>query len=525
MTKPEVDWRTLNTPWNELLAESFEKAWNEKETPASWASPLELAEYLDPGYVARDHLRYLSDRLTAALADVEAGKSRYMLVSMPPRLGKSMLISTFFPAWLLHRHPDWPVMLLSHSPDLAAGWGRQVRRNVEDHPELGVTVSHDAGAATDWETTDRGTVLSKSIRQSITGRGARVMILDDVVKDFADAHSVNNREFVWDWWTANSRTRLHAPSLVVVVGTRWHEDDIIGRLSSDEYDGDPAQWEVISFPAIAEAASGEDGSSSVDVLGRSPGEPLLSPLLPDETPEQALARWKDIKQSVGSYAWSALFQQSPSPADGAIFSNDWWQFWRDADDLPAFDRALTSWDCAFKATDTSDFVVGQLWGVAGANRYLLKQVRRRITFTETLGVMREFISSATEFIPEGVHEHLVEDKANGTAVIDVLRSEIEGLVPVNPTESKQARARAVSPTVESGNVFLPAKPAWLPDFLSEVKAFPNGAHDDQTDALSQALSRVRTGGVVTPLVPRATVSRGFQRPAGASVGRFGGGRR
>lgn len=491
--------------WVDALAEEVAEKIGARQ---AWDSPLDLASHVDPGYVRRDHLTYLSGRLTKAVADVEAGQSRYLLVSMPPRTGKSHLVSTFFPTWLLHKHPEWEVMLLSHSPDLAAGWGRQVRRMVEGHPELGLTVAHDAGAATDWETTRGGTVLSKSIRQSITGRGAKVMILDDVVKDFADAHSATSREYVWDWWLANSRTRLHPPSLVVVVGTRWHEDDIIGRLRSPEYEGDPGQWEVISLPALADH-NPEAGER--DLLGREPGEPLLSPLIRDENPVEALERWADIRRAVGTYAWSALFQGSPSPAAGAIFERDWWQFWRPGDLPEHFDRVLTSWDCAFKGTDTSDYVVGQLWGVHGAKRYLLKQVRGRWSFTETLPQMRAFISEATDLAPQGVHEHIVEDKANGTAVIDVLKDEIPGMVPVNPTNSKEARARAVTPDVESGSVVLPALAEWLPDFVSEHTAFPNGAHDDQVDCLTQALSRLRSAGSVVALVPSATINRGFRR--------------
>jgi predicted phage terminase large subunit-like protein len=506
----------------------------EKQT---WSTPLLLAQALDSAYIARPHLEYLAERLAQAIRDVEAGQSRYISVSMPPRMGKSFLTSVFFPLWVLHKHPAWELMLLSHDPSLAAGWGRQIRRGVESHgPQLGLEISKDAGAAKEWEVRalnsedqqSNGVVLSRSIRESVTGRGAKVMILDDIVKDFADAHSKSSREFVWDWWTSNSRTRLHPPALVVAIGTRWHEDDFIGRLLSSEYDGDPDQWEVISFPALAEDPAAIDPRTKApygpDQLGREPGEPLLSPIV-TETPEEALARWADIRQAVGSYAWAALFQQRPEPSEGAIFNNEWWQYWRERADLPVFDRFLTSWDCAFKGTDSSDYVVGQLWAAAGPDRYLLKQVRRRMTFTETLVEMRTFIATAASWTPEGegVHEHIVEDKANGTAVIDVLRAEIPGMVPVNPTESKEARARAVSPVVESRNVHLPAVWDGLPDFLSEHKTFPNSMHDDQVDCTTQALRRMRGTSATVAHVPTATVQRGYSRAAPSSS--VGGGTR
>jgi predicted phage terminase large subunit-like protein len=491
----------------------------------TWETPADMAVALDPAYRLRPHLRYLGDRLARAVRDVEAGESRYLLVSMPPRLGKSEMCAVRFPLWLLHRHPDWEVMLLSHAPDLASSWGRQIRRAVEDTPSLGLSVASDAGAVTDWQVVGRdgargGGVLSKSIRQSVTGRGAKIMILDDVVKDFADAHSESSREYVWDWWTANSRTRLHPPSLVVVVGTRWHEDDIIGRLRSPEHEGDPDQWEVISFPALAEDPASLDPVTrrpfGPDPLGRAAGAPLLSPIV-DEDEAGALARWADIRASVGTYAWSALFQQTPSPAKGGIFDADWFRYWRPGDwDDPDqfFDRRLTVLDAAFKRTDDSDYVVMQEWGCRGADRYLVRQDRARRSFTETVSAYRGFIAAAGG---AGVHEHVVEDKANGSAVIDTLKGEIEGVVAWSPgQDSKEARARAVSPTVEARQVWLPALADWLPDYLGELKAFPNGRNDDQVDGTTMALLRTRAGGSVTPLAPTgARIQRA--RPGGRAT--------
>jgi predicted phage terminase large subunit-like protein len=473
-----------------------------------WASPIALARGLDESYVLRDHLLHISDRLTHALHDVEGGQSRYLAISVPPRHGKSLLLSVYFPLWVFHRHPDWPLMLLSHDPTLAAGWGRHARRLIEEHGErFGVALAADAGAAKEWETTEGGVMLSRSIRESVTGRGAKVMLIDDPVKDFAEAHSPVSRDFVWDWWLANSRTRLHPPSLVVTIMTRWHEDDFVGRLLSNEYEGDPAAWEVISLPALAEDPEATDPRTKKpfgpDILGRSEGEPLLSPLNPAETTEEALSRWADVRRGVGSYVWQGLYQQRPSSAKGSVFEADWWQYWRPGDlDGLAFERRITSWDCAFKSTKESDWVVGQEWGVAGADRYLLRQVRRRLSFTETLAVMEDFIATS------GAHEHIVEDKANGTAVIDVLKARIPGLIPINPTDSKEARARAITPEVEAGNVYLPALADWLPDFLSEMRAFPNAPYDDQVDATSQALTRLRRLGTVTPFVPTGKVQRG-----------------
>lgn len=471
-------------------------------------NPLSQAIEVDPGYRARPHLEYLSDRIAAAVKDVEAGHSRMLKVSMPPRMGKSTLSSIHTPVWLLRTHPEWKLGLVSHDPGLAVNWGRQVRDFMVNHgAQFGVELKRDAGAAAEWETTVNGGIVSRSVGQSITGRGFKVLLVDDAVKDFADAHSEAKRTALWNWWQANAYTRLEGPYLVIFIGTRWHEDDLLGRITSVEYEQDPADFEIIEFPAIAQEH---------DVLGRKPGEPLLSPLS-DETPEEALNRWAKIKKAVGSYAWAALYQQRPSPAQGAIFNTDWWRYWTtipalaDKDQTPdsriiLLDpeedlkgaRWLDSWDMAFKKTEQSDYVVGQRWAQKGARKYLMYQERARRTFTETLARMRLWGDHSSPDIPfnSKVHERLVEDKANGTAVIDTLKDEISGIIAINPTESKEARARAVTPDVEAGNVIIPL-PAengneWVTDFISEHRDFPSGSHDDQVDGTSQALSRLRT---------------------------------
>lgn len=494
--------------------------------------PMEQAQLLDPMYRVRDHLSYLSDRLRQAVGKVEQGESQYIVVSMPPRAGKSQMTSIYLALWILSMHPSWPIGLISHDPSLATLWGRAIRAMVEERgKELGISLAKDAGAAGEWQTTEKGGVLSRSHGQSITGRGFKVLICDDLVKDFADAHSQVKRDALWEWWTANAITRQNGPWLVVFIGTRWHEDDILGRLVSPEYDGDPDMWEVIKFPAIAE---------DHDVLGRQPGEPLISPLL-EETPEQALVRWQGVKKAVGSYNWSALYQQSPSPSKGMIFDVDWWRFWtinpasasrledgeldpngkvvllNPTEDLRSA-RWSDSWDMAFKDTRSSDYVVGQRWAQVGVRRYLMLQERGRMSFPVTLKRVKLWgdPAGAIAYNPF-VYERFVEDKANGTAVIATLREEIMGLIPVNPTESKEARARAITPEAEAGHVFLPypGDPGneWVADLLSELREFPNGAHDDQVDALTQYLNKVRQpvgGSVSNPnkMGQRATRSRG-----------------
>lgn len=465
--------------------------------------PLRMAEVLIPGFVARPHLAYLSARMAAAVHDVEAGKSRRLIVEMPPRTGKTTLATLATSSWIMARHPSWPLALVSHDGRLATSWGRQVRRWVEaQHLGQGVKIAPDAGAVSAWETTDGGKFLSISTRESFTGRGVRCLFIDDATKDFVDAHSMVMRDNLWDWWLSVAQTRLEPPYLVVVTQTRWSDDDLVARLLSNEYEGSPEDWERVHLPALAEAD---------DSLGRLEGAPLLSPLL-NEDEGGALARWEDVRRTVGGYVFNAMYQQRPSPARGTIFDTGWWRYWTTNESRATVDgrvryldpssltggRWLDSWDAAFGETTatSASFVVGQRWVRQGADRFLVAQQRGRWSFTQTLDRMRAWQGSGAG--AGLVHQRLVEKKANGAAIIDVLRREIPGIKPISPTASKEARARAVTPEIESGNVYLPhpADPGheWVSDALSELREFPSGAHDDVPDALTQALLELREAG-------------------------------
>ena len=481
--------------------------------------PLEQAQTLDPTYRERPHLRHLSDRLAQAVHDVEAGQSRFLAVSMPPRSGKSTLASVHLPLWVLRRHPSWRVGLLSHSPLLATSWGRQVRREVERHrDQLGLRIARDAGAVSEWQTEQGGGVMSRSVGQSVTGFGFRVACLDDLTKDFAAAHSQAARDAVWDWYLANAYTRLEPPFLVLAIATRWHGDDFLGRVLSPEHQGDPGVWEQIVFPAIAQTG---------DALGRNPGDPLLSPLV-NETREQALERWEGVRAAVGPYVWQALYQQDPAPAEGAIFNIGAFRYWTHDRELAAQSGAvwlrreeiaageiIDSWDTAFKGGDSSDFVVGQRWARVGRYRVLLAQQRGRWTFTQTVAAMRAWAGPDPSGVvsPFGgrVGVRLVEDSANGPAIIDALRDEVTGIRPWTARGSKESRYRAVTPEVERGEVLLPlpseAGNGWVSGLLGELREAPHGKHDDAADALAQALLFFGDGGGGVVTVPSGVVGR------------------
>lgn len=469
-------------------------------------NPIEQAKQLDPLYVSRPHLELLSDRIVKAVEDVENGINRQIAISMPPRSGKSVLSSLYSPLWILRRHPEWDIVMTSYDPALANGWARQIRFYIEDKPVLGIELKKDGGAGGYWSTVEGGGMYSVGIGGPLTGRGAKVLIIDDPVSDFAAAHSPRIREALWNWWLSVAQTRLEPPYLVIVVMTRWHEDDFVGRLLDPEYEGTPEDWDRVVLSATADQPD--------DILGRDIGDPLISPLL-DESPIQAAARWAVTKEQVGTYVFEAMYQQHPAPAKGAIFDAGWWRYWTsnlskvsddgrvvflDPDEL-VHANWLDSWDCAFKGGDGTDYVVGQRWARQSANRYLVAQKRGRWSFTQTVAQMQEWaISDDAALSPSGhlVHRRLIEEAANGAAIIDTLRNQISGLKPVNVRVSKESRARAITPEVESGNVYLPhpSDPGneWVADLLSELRNFPHDVHDDQVDALTQALLELRDAG-------------------------------
>jgi predicted phage terminase large subunit-like protein len=320
------------------------------------------------------------------------------------------------------------------------------------------------------------------------------LIIDDPIKDRKEADSALIRQNIWDWWTDAASTRLAPGAPVVLILTRWHEDDLAGRLMAAE---DGHLWKVINIPAQADH---DPAKGETDPLDREPGEFMIS------ARGRTTAQWEAIKTRVGSRTWNALYQGRPTPAEGGIFKREWW-------DLPGrrytdplwivrgdgahialhLDEVIASWDMAFKDTKSSDYVCGQVWGRRGADVFLLDQVWDRMDFVTTCLRFRELAAKWPQALLK-----IVEDKANGTAVINSLNRIVPGIVPEVPTESKEARAAAVSPLIEAGNVHLPTPELapWIGGLVEEAAGFPNATHDDQVDAMSQALKRM----VLVPLM-------------------------
>lgn len=389
---------------------------------------------------------------------------------MPPRHGKSELISKYFPAWYLAVHPEHRVILASYESSFAAEWGRKARDVLAEFGSLyGVQVRQDSSAADHWNISKhRGGMDTAGRGAAMTGRGADLLILDDAgAKNYEEAMSLTIREHTWDWFASTAYTRLSPNGKVIVVATRWHEDDLTGRLIKQ------GGWQVLSLPAIAE----ED-----DEMGRLPGEALW----PEQFPLQSL---EQIKTTIGAQKFAALYQQRPTPESGSIFKREWTN--KRYRELPQLHTTVMAVDSAFKTGTSSDYSAIAILGTDGTNYYLIHLFRDRLEYPD---LRRTIIDHFNRFRPSVV---LIEDAASGqSAIQDLRRNTSLPIVPVKAKGSKQSRADVVSPLWESGKVYLPEYADWLEDFILELTSFPVAPHDDMVDAVVHALMRLSSRGDV-----------------------------
>ncbi|MEK6322189.1 MAG: phage terminase large subunit [Acidobacteriota bacterium] len=433
------------------------------------SSPAAFAQLASRGsWILAPHLALLS----AKLVGVARGHIKRLIVMMPPRSGKSWLISRYFPAWFIGSNPDKRIILASYEADFAGRWGAQARDLLQEHGGsfFGVQVNPDSSSSARWDIANHaGGMNSVGVGGAITGKGCHVFLIDDPLKNSEEAHSPTFREKQWDWFRSVAYTRLEPGAAIILTMARWHEDDLVGRLLVEAEQGGE-RWDVLRLPAIAE--------DEYDPLGRELGQPLW----PERYDAEAL---DSIRRTVGGRVWSALYQQRPAPAEGNIIQKRWLKYWTRATSLPMFEEMIQSWDLAFKGEDRSDYVVGQVWGLVGADRYLIDQVRGHLDFPQTVAAIRKL----SERWPQSDRK-LVEDAANGAALVATLHHEISGLIPVKPQGNKEARVHAITAMLESGNVYIPSpsEVGWVDEFIDECIGFPSAKHDDQVDAMSQALN-------------------------------------
>ncbi|WP_238650930.1 phage terminase large subunit [Kocuria sp. HSID16901] len=449
-----------------------------------WDTPGTMAVELDPRTVQTPALDLIDDALVRAFKTPDSR----LIISMPPQEGKSQRASRRFPLWALQQNPDLRIAIASYEANIARRWGRVVRDDISQHSAvLGLTVRDDLSAQHEWQLNGHdGGIFTAGIGGAMTGRPVDMLIIDDPVKNREQADSATIREKAWDWWTDTALTRLAPGAPVILILTRWHEDDLAGRLMKTDRDS----WEFLRIPAQADHRP-EQGER--DPLDREPGEFMTS------ARGRTVKQWEYRKRASGPKTWASLYQGTPSPDEGGIFPPTWQRYtvpmWTKNPDgtrtVPGIGRPdhelIQSWDLTFKATDASDYVVGQVWLRVGSQTYLLDMIRDRLNFNETLNAIRAISAKW----PQAVAKY-VEDKANGPAVMNALKGQLSGLIPIEPEGSKIARANAVSPYAFSGDIILP-EVGLLPnvdELVEEAKSFPASSHDDTVDAMTQAVNQL-----------------------------------
>jgi predicted phage terminase large subunit-like protein len=441
-------------------------------------SLLSFTAYTMPRYEINWHHRLLCSYLD----DFCKGKIERLMVFMPPRHGKSELVSRRLPAFLLGQNPDLQIITASYSDSLAAQMNRDVQRIIESpeysflFPETRLGSISDSGVrymrnSGMFEVIGRrGRYKSAGIGTGITGMGADIAIIDDPVKDQTEADSKQYRERAWNWYSSVLHTRLEKNARVLFTMTRWHEDDLAGRLlAQSESDPDADKWIILNLPALKEDKNNPDDPRKI-------GEPLWESKYNQKKMNQ-------IRHSVGTRVWNALYQQRPSAMEGNLVLRDWLKIYNTR---PEFDEICISADLTYKKGEFSDFAVVEAWGRKGPDLYLLEQIRGQMNFPEQLDAIREMSNrypTAAKYI---------EEAANGAAVIQTLKEEIMGIIPIKPRTSKEARLQAVAHLYEAGNVYYPNPKfnKWVETNIEELVSFPNALNDDTVDTATMAISQL-----------------------------------
>lgn len=450
------------------------------------------------------HLDVLAEHLEA----VSRGEIKRLIINVPPRTMKSIMCCVMWPSWEWLSSPHLRLLFATYSDRLSQRDSLKMRRLLrsEGGKEDGTLferigyrgvlsmlmdepweLEKDQDAKSRYDTTATGFRLATSVKGMGTGEGGDRIVVDDPLSA-KDAESDADRNFVNSWWDGTMTTRFNNDqAAAVIIMQRLHEEDLTGHLV------ERGGWHHLCLPAEYEPshpfvypATVKIGDKELQGDRRTEAGELLEPI------RLGTERLDELRRDLGSYGFAGQMQQRPAPAEGGMFKEAWWQRY---DELPTFTSVIASWDMRFGDSQkaSSSYVVGQVWGVTGADRYLIGQVRGKFSFTESV----KAVQAIAEWKPEAVSK-LVEKKANGAAVIDTLKSEVPGLIPIEPEGGKDVRAAAIQPFIEAGNVwlpaagFIPAPPGYAPtsvdDFIGECSAFPNAANDDQVDAMTQALN-------------------------------------
>lgn len=491
MVAPSVDGLTAAESAALLYALEAERA---RRQLKHYAQIVSADSYIQPAQVLL---------LIELLEAIEHGDVQRALVTMPPRSSKSTHVSRLFPSWYLGRHPDHGVILASYGQELATGHGRAVRDLIasQRYP-FTTTLRPDVKAAGRWQTTEQGGLLAAGVGTGLTGFGGHLLVADDLIKGREEADSEIVRDHTWNWHEEVFMTRLQKGGAVLETGTRWHEDDPIGRILNSK---DAQNWDVLNIPYLAE----DD-----DLLDRPLGEPLEI--------------FGEVPPNLSAYAFSALYQQRPTPQEGGLFKRAWMQRWAslppdriDEQGKPFAGRwhVVMTVDSAWDEGVGHDYSVIATWATDSIDYFVLDCWRGRVEYPDLKAELNRRYKGQ-RWRPRAIY---VEDAANGRPLIQELRRSGLPIVGRKPVGSKEARADAATPWFESKHVYLPPEADWVDDWITEHLLFPNVTHDDQVDTTSSALKELAGGNAFKQQsYPIQIVSAARKRPtkADAIVAKF-----
>ena len=444
---------------------------------------------MNPKYIVNWHHEAICHRLTK----LKEQRGKKIMIFVGPQRGKSEIVSRNFPAWWIGNFPKSKNILSSYSGDLANSFNKDVQAIVGDKKYKDIFPNIVTGfdnpklklAANQMVTGDKGYLYSVGVGGSTTGFSAGEMasnnddgddnpgcfICDDPIKDLAEVFSEAIMRNKMNWWRAVVSTRIHNTSNTILMHTRWSQKDIAGQILEAKQKG----WEVLSFP---ELGPDRDYPNKYD-----PRKNKNDPLWPDEKGDYD--KLMQIKEEVGSYTWAALFQQKPKVEGGNIIKEEWINVYS----LLPFDiekirssSIIQSWDLQFKKTGTS-YTVGGTIIKNDADFYLVDFYRKKADIIES----QRAITKMALAWPR-CNTILVEDKANGPAIITLLKRKVTGIIPVKPTTSKDERLHSVAPIFEAGNFHIPSNHPQTQTIIDELTTFPMAANDDIVDMISQALN-------------------------------------